>query len=276
MDSAPAAQRTTLRETLSVAIIACNEEQILPRTLASVAWADEIVVVDSGSSDRTVELARSAGARVLTEPWRGFAAQKNFAIEQCSSPWILSLDADEELSEPLQQEILALLIRAAQGASAMDAYRLRRRNLFLGRAMLHGGFYPDPKLRLFRRIPTQTETPPRFAERPVHENLVFQGPCGELRHDLIHHAYPTLTGYLEHMNRYSTLGAKIAIGKGKTSRSWPAFVANIVLAPALTFVWNYIFRGGFLDGREGLLLHLYHSAYVSSKYAKAWHESQRR
>lgn len=274
MASAPAAQRATLRETLSVAIIACNEEQILPRTLASVAWADEIVVVDSGSSDRTVEIARQAGARVLTEPWRGFAAQKNFAIEQCNSQWILSLDADEELSAPLQQEILALLAHAAQGEQQRDAYRLRRRNLFLGRAMLHGGFYPDPKLRLFRRVPTHTAQPPRFAERPVHENLVFDGPSGELENDLIHHAYPTLTGYLEHMNRYSTLGAEVAIGKGKISRSWPAFVTNIVLAPALTFAWNYLFRGGFLDGREGLLLHLYHSAYISSKYAKAWHKSQ--
>src|SRR6202000_621226 len=130
-----------------VAIITWNEEANLERTLGSVAWADEIVVVDSGSSDGTPEIARRLGCRFFHEEWKGFAAQKNSALEKCVSDWILSLDADESLSDQLAREIRELLA----GDPPLDAYALPRRNLFLGRWIKHGGFYPDPKLRLFRR-----------------------------------------------------------------------------------------------------------------------------
>lgn len=250
-------------KTLSVAIITKNEEANLPRTLASVRWADEVVVVDSGSTDGTVETARSLGAKVICEAWHGFGRQKNLAIENCSSEWVLSLDADEEVSEELAKEIRTLL----EGSPDADAYFLRRRNLFLGRWIRHGGYYPDPKLRLFRKGLAW------FKERAVHETVQFSGTTRILHGDLIHHAYPTLESYLEHMNRYSSLGAEQAVAKGKTSRSWPAFLWNVLLNPAATFFYNYVFRLGFLDGREGLLLHLYHSGYVSWKYAKAWKNS---
>jgi len=249
---------------LSVAIVTLNEEQNLPRTLASVQWADEIIVVDSGSTDRTVEIARSFGAKVIARPWPGFAAQKNFAIAQCGGAWVLTLDADEELTPELQQEIRALL----QSQPAADAFYLRRRNLFLGRWVKHGGFYPDAKLRLFRRGAAQ------FEDRPVHETITFTGPTATLQGDLIHHAYLTLATYIEHMDRYSTLGAEILVSRGRTSRNPLAFVWNVVLVPAISFKWNYFFRGGFLDGREGLLLHLYQAVYTSWKYAKAWEESR--
>ena len=258
------------RDTLSVAIITLNEEANLARTLASVCFADEIIVVDSGSTDRTVLIAQEAGARVFTESWHGFAVQKNLAIEKCSSTWVLSLDADEELSAELQQEIRTLL----QSNSRAEVYRLKRRNLFLGRWMRHGGFYPDAKLRLFRREPLRGEAAPRFATRLVHETIAFDGACETLRHDLIHHAYPTLQSYIEHMNRYSTLGAQIAVERNKTSQRGWAFLCNIVLVPVFTFLWNYICRGGFLDGREGFLLHTYHSLYTSWKYAKAWERTR--
>jgi glycosyltransferase involved in cell wall biosynthesis len=251
---------------LSVAIITLNEEENLHRTLASVQWADEIVVVDSGSKDRTVEIARSFGARVIERTWEGFAAQKNFALAQCSGAWILSLDADEELSAALQAEIQALL----SANPAKEAYALRRRNLFLGRWIRHGGFYPDPKLRLFRRSAASYTRPPVFEDRPVHETIRFEGQAGILEADLIHHAYPRLSTYIEHMDRYSSLGAEILVRKGRVSASLPAFLYNVLLAPQLMFLWNYIFRLGFLDGREGLLLHLYHATYTSWKYAKAW------
>src|SRR5262249_57886274 len=133
-------------DTLSIAIVALNEEANLPRTLASVRWADEIVVVDSGSTDRTCEIAREYGARVIIEPWRGYTAQKNYALEMCTKDWILSLDADEEVSPELTEEIRRVL--AGTGTAA--GYSMPRKNLFLGRWMRHGGFYPDPKLRLFR------------------------------------------------------------------------------------------------------------------------------
>lgn len=245
---------------LSVAIITKNEEANLSRTLESVRWADEVVVVDCGSTDRTVEIAENFGARVFIERWRGFGKQKNFAIKQCTSEWVLSLDADEEVSPELAEEIRQLLA----GAPAAQAYFVRRRNLFLGRWIRRGGYWPDPKLRLFRKGAVW------FEERSVHETMQYSGATFRLKGSLIHHAYPTLESYLDHMNRYSSLGAEQAIAKGKTSKNLPAFLWNIVLNPAATFAYNYIFRLGFLDGREGLLLHLYHSAYVSWKYAKAW------
>ena len=249
---------------LSVAIITKNEEANLARTLASVSFADEIVVVDSGSTDRTVEIARSFNAAVYEEPWLGFAAAKNSAIAKCTGAWVLSLDADEELTAELQQQIRALL----PTNPTAEAYYIRRRNLFLGRWIRHGGFYPDAKLRLFRRAGGTRVL--KFKDRPVHETIAFDGATATLDYDLIHHAYPTLETYIEHMDRYSTLGCELLVSAGKTSRSLPAFIANVLLVPQLTFVWNYVFRLGILDGREGLLLHLYHATYTSWKYAKAW------
>jgi glycosyltransferase involved in cell wall biosynthesis len=251
---------------LSVAIITKNEEANLARTLASVQWADEIVILDSASTDRTVEIARSFNANVFDEPWQGFAGSKNSAIAKCTGTWILSLDADEELSPELQHQIRTLL----PSNPPTDAFYIRRRNLFLGRWIKHGGFYPDPKLRLFRRTAANFAATPRFQNRPVHETIAFDGDASMLDYDLIHHAYPTLETYIEHMDRYSTLGCELLVASGKTSRSLLAFIANIFVVPQLTFIWNYIFRLGFLDGREGLLLHFYHATYTSWKYAKAW------
>ncbi len=252
---------------LSVAIITKNEEANLGRTLESVRFADEIVIIDSASADRTQDIARSFGAQVFDEPWRGFAAQKNMAIGRCTGTWVLSLDADEELSPELQRQIRTLL----PSNPPHDAYFLKRRNLFLGRWMKHGGYYPDAKLRLFRRDTANFSSSPRFADRPVHETIAFDGEAVTLDYDLVHHAYPTLENYLEHMDRYSTLGAQLLIAGGHTSRGLLSFYGNVLLVPIFTFVWNYIFRLGLLDGREGLLLHLYHAAYTSWKYAKAWH-----
>lgn len=255
---------------LSVAIITCDEERNLARTLASVSFADEIVVVDSGSKDRTVEIAESFHAKVFVREWPGFAAQKNFAIEQCSGDWILSLDADEELSPKLRTQ-LRLLLPTNPPA---DAYFIKRRNLFLNRWIKRGGYYPDPKLRLFRRSVANFSHPPHFEERPVHETIVFDGASSSLDYDLIHHAYPTLEDYLEHMDRYSTLGAQLLVAQGTTGVSWPSFYWNVLFVPGWSFFWNYICRLGFLDGREGLLLHLYHTTYVSWKYAKAWRSTK--
>ncbi len=256
--------------TLSVAIVTHNEEANLARTLASVAWAGEIVVVDSFSTDRTVEIARAFGAIVFEREWPGFAAQKNFAIAQCTGDWILTLDADEELSAELQKQMRTVLT----SNPSVDAFYLKRRNLFLGRWMKHGGFYPDPKLRLFRRHSANSALPPQFTDRPVHEVIDFDGAAATLDFDILHHAYATLSDYIEHMDRYSGLGAEILVAKGRVSASLPAFVAHVLLAPLANFVNKYILRLGFLDGREGLLLHLYDATYSSWKYAKAWEKSR--
>jgi glycosyltransferase involved in cell wall biosynthesis len=256
---------------LSVAIITCNEEANLARTLASVQFADEVIVIDSGSTDHTLEIAASFKAKLFLEPWKGFSAQKNSAIEKCTGTWILSLDADEELTPELQTEIRALL----HSNPATDAYLLRRRNLFLGRWIKHGGYYPDLKLRLFRRHAANFAPPARFTDRPVHETIAFDGILETLYADLIHHAYPTIESYIEHMDRYSTLGAETIVTKGKTSRSSLAFYYNVLLIPTGTFLRDYFLRLGFLDGREGFLLHLYHSTYTSWMYAKAWQTTRK-
>ncbi len=291
-----------LNVTLSVVIITCNEEANIGRTLKSVEGlvrdlGGEIIVVDSGSTDRTVEIARSFGAKVFVEAWKGYAAQKNSAIEKASGDWVLSLDADEEVDEELSCNLRVLAVRGERpprrstelisiaGAklfggfgvervrtqTPIEAYYLARKNFFLGRWIKRGGFFPDFKLRLFRRGKG------RFHDSLVHETVKVDGSSARLRSffmrgALIHHSYPTLSDYIEHMNRYSSLGAEMAAKKAQRGFS----VVNIVLRPLATFVYNYIFRLGFLDGREGLLLHLYHAVYVSWKYAKAWEISKQR
>jgi len=246
---------------LSVALITLNEEANLPRTLDSVmplvsGGNSEIIVVDSGSTDRTLEIARSYGVRTFVEPWKGFAAQKNSAMEKASGDWVLQLDADEPLEPALAEEINA----AIQQNSATVGFWIPRKNFFLGRWIKHGGFYPDPKLRLIRRGAG------KFEEYGAHPTLHVNGPTDRLKHALVHNAYPTLRGYIDHMNSYSSSGAEVAVAKGHRGFN----LINIVLRPKLTFLYNYIFRLGFLDGREGFLLHFYHAIYVSWKYAKAW------
>jgi len=276
--------------TLSVVIITHNEEANLARTLESVKplvsdGKGEIIVVDSGSTDRTVEIAKSFGAKVFVKEWKGYAAQKNSAIDKATGDWILSLDADEEVSADLAAYIKRAATDLDYGpfewalASAFTArfedlrgnvgilplaFWIARKNYFLGRWIEHGGFHPDHKLRLFARGSA------RFDEsRAVHEDAQTNGKTAIIKVGaLIHHSYPTLCDYIEHMNRYSSLGAEMVVAKGNGKVRFS--VINIVLRPLATFTYNYFFRLGFLDGREGLLLHLYHAVYVSWKYAKAW------
>jgi len=284
---------------LSVVIITHNEEANVGRTLASVQplVADgkgEIIVVDSGSTDRTVEIAKSVGAKVFVEEWKGYAAQKNSAIDKATGDWILSLDADEEVEPKLATDIQSTLAKwdevdeyaRAKGYRPRDVHHsfqsehelgdahsldtdcyfdgffVRRKNLFLGCWIKHGGFWPDRKLRLFRRGLGRIE------ERTVHETVKVDGEVAtEISSGaILHHSYPTLADYIDHMNRYSSLGAEMVVTKGGAGFS----LFNIVLRPLATFFYNYFLRLGFLDGREGLLLHLYHAVYVSWKYAKAW------
>jgi glycosyltransferase involved in cell wall biosynthesis len=289
-----------LRVTISVVLITKDEEANLAKTLESVLplirdGKGEIIVLDSGSTDRTLEIAQSYGAKIFSEPWKGFAAQKNSAMEKASCDWVLQLDADESLESGLAGEIYAAIhgfieplhllssehtdsLDAVEMIMAVDEARAKngdpptfssfwipRKNFFLGRWIKHGGYYPDPKLRLIRRGAGT------FEEYGAHPTMKVNGPTGHLRHALIHNAYPTLRGYIEHMNSYSSSGAEVVIEKGHHGFS----ILNITVRPILTFIYNYFFRRGFVDGREGLLLHLYHSGYVSWKYAKAWELARR-
>ncbi len=249
--------------TLSVCIITFNEEVNIQRTLESVkSIADEIIVVDSHSTDATVPLAQSLGAKVFVEDWKGFAPQKNSALAKASCDWVLSLDADEEVGPELAESIRALF--RSPSPPPLNGYRMARRNLYMGRWIKRAGYYPDRKLRLVRRGTAQ------FELRAVHEDMKMEGTTGLLSGDLIHHAYPTLEGFIEHANHYSSLGAGMVVEK----RSVGFSIVNIVLRPLVRFIYSYFFRLGFLDGREGLLVYMTHAMYVSWKYAKAWEMSR--
>ena len=248
---------------LSVVLITNNEEANIGRTLQSVLplvadGTGEIIVVDSGSTDRTIEMAQSFGAKIFPEAWKGYSAQKNSAIDKASGEWILSLDGDEAVDAEAAGEIGRLV---SGSAGQVQGFYIRRKNHFLGRWIRHGGFWPDPKLRLFLK------SAGRFENRAVHEDVKIDAAAtGEMGGALLHYSYPTMSDYIRHMNEYSSLGAEMAVAKGYRGIG----VVDIVLRPSATFVYNYFFRLGFLDGREGLLLHLSHAVYVAWKYAKAW------
>ena len=258
-----------MRQTLSVAMIAMNEEANLPPTLESVRWADEIIVVDSGSKDRTIEIARSFGAKTTYHAFGGHGEQKNVALDLCTSDWTLLLDGDEVLTPALQEEIRQLLACADGREPEYNAYWIPRLNLYFGRWIRHGGFYPDRKLRLFKTGSA------RLSEGVgPHSTPQFTGAKGKLKGDMLHYAYTTLGIYLEHMDRYSSDIAPLLANKGRTSKSLPAFLWNAMANPAATFIYNYFFRLGFLDGREGLILHINHSVYIHWKFIKAWRLGQ--
>ena len=248
---------------LSVAIITFNEESNIRRTLESVTWADEIVIVDSGSTDRTVAICREFTDKVLHQDWLGFARQKNVAIDRTTGDWVLSLDADEPVEPLLAEEIRDIIA----SSSALDGYFIPRKTFFLGKQVRFGGWYPDYNLRLFRKGRG------RFEDRAVHEAVKVQGQTGRTGYAILHYAYPDLESYMSSINKYSSLAVQImgerGIGAFRTS------TLNILGRPLFTFLLKYIFRLGFLDGKHGLILNLYHSYYVFAKYAKAWEHSQR-
>lgn len=237
---------------LSVTIITLNAAAQLEACLQSAAFADEIVVVDSGSTDGTVELAQRHGARVIQQPWLGFGAQKQFAVMQAKHDWVLCLDADERVSPELQASI-----HAALAAPTQVAYRFPRCNRFLGRYLRHGEGYPDWSLRLFDRRHA------RWSEDAVHEKVVADGEVGSLAGDLLHESAETLASYLTKQNRYTSLAAEEAVGRGRR-----AGAAKVMLSPMVRFFKFYVLRGGFLDGLPGLV-HVSIGCFNSfSKYAK--------
>ena len=205
------------RQPFSVVIITKNAAAQLAPCLESASFADEIVVVDSGSSDGTAEFASLHGARVLQKEWLGFGAQKQFAVEAARHDWVLCLDADERVSEPLRASILAAL-----AAPAALAYAMPRRNRFMGRWLRHGEGYPDWSLRLFHRRHA------RWSDDPVHEKVLATAPVARLAGDLLHDSAETLAGYLDKQNRYSSMQAEALFKAGKR-----ASVAQLVLSPAL-------------------------------------------
>lgn len=240
-------------KTLSAVIITRNEAASIGRCLESVRWADERIVVDSGSTDDTCRIAREAGAQVFHKEWQGYGPAKQFGVEKASSCWVLSIDADEEVTPLLAEEIRGVLGSDSQ----CHGYYVPRCTLFLGRWIRHCGWYPDHVLRLFRKEYGQ------FDNAPVHEKVILSGPSGYLRQDLLHYCYPTLERYLDKSNQYTTLGAEIAYQAGRRARWF-----DIVVRPPASFIAHYVVRQGFRDGIEGFLLSVLSAKAVMVKYAK--------
>jgi glycosyltransferase involved in cell wall biosynthesis len=241
---------------VSVIVITRDEEAAIGRCLASVAWADEIVVVDSGSTDRTVELSRAAGARVtVAADWPGFGPQKNRALDLATGDWVLSLDADEWVSPALAAEIGAAVART----DAPAGFELPRLSSFVGREMRHSGWWPDPVARLFRRGAA------RFSDDLVHERLVVTGALGRLAEPLRHESFTSLEEVVDKMNRYSSASARMRVARGQGGS-----VGSAVAHGAWAFVRTYLLRAGFLDGREGFVLAVANAEGTYYRYLKAW------
>jgi glycosyltransferase involved in cell wall biosynthesis len=249
-------------------IITFNEEDQIAEAIASLSCCDEIVVVDSGSTDRTREIAVRGGARVLEHPWEGYSKQKNFAAEQAQHDWILSLDADERVSVELADEIVRwrhrvrvtglsnpeTLTRRASGAPALShgesAFSMARRVFYLGRWINHSGWYPDWKVRLYDRRYCQWEGD--F----VHEQLKVVGPVGKLNGDLLHFPYHDWNDHLVRIEKYTDLAAKAALARGRRGS-----VSKLLVAPPLAFIRSFFIHAGFLDGWRGCAI-----AYAGARY----------
>jgi glycosyltransferase involved in cell wall biosynthesis len=239
---------------LSAIVIAKNEAAKIGDCLDSLAFCDERIVVDSGSSDDTVALAEAKGARVVFNAWQGFGAQKNFALSLATGDWVLSLDADERVTPPL-----AAQIRQAVDAGQADGYEMPRLSSFCGKPMRHSGWYPDHVLRLFRRGRA------RFSDDLVHERVICEGRVARLSEPLIHHPVEKLEDALSRMDRYSTAGADMIVQSGRR-----VSFATGILRGLWSFLRTYVLRLGFLDGREGFLLAVANAEGTYYRYMKAW------
>jgi len=239
---------------ISATIIACNEERNIARAIESLRCCDEILVVDSGSTDRTIEIAENLGARVVESPWPGYAKQKNLAAAQAANDWILSLDADEALSEALEAEIWNL----KKSGPRHDAYTMPRLARYLGRWILHSGWYPDRKLRLYDRRRA------KWVGDFVHENVEVEGRIGHLESNILHFTCESLSEHIKTMDRYTTLAAQEL-----AARQIRVPMARMLFLPAWTFLRTYFFQRGFLDGVEGLIISYMAAFYTFLKYSKA-------
>lgn len=239
---------------ISVVVITKDEESSIGACLASVAWADEIVVVDAGSTDRTADICRDHAAKVVVSAqWPGFGPQKNRALDLASHDWVLSLDADERVTPELRQEMQAI----AAGSGLCDAYEIPRSSSYCGRFMRHGGWWPDRVTRFFRRGTA------RFSDDLVHEKLLVQGAVGRLVHPLVHYAFDDLEEVLRKVDQYSSASALMHQGRGRKGS-----LRKAILHGAWTFFRTYFLKAGFLDGQRGFMLAVSNAEGTYYRYLK--------
>lgn len=242
-------------EKLSVTIICLNEEENIREALESVKWAHEIIVVDSGSTDRTVEICKEYTDKVIHNPWPGMNGQKAFAKEQASHEWLLNIDADERVSPELEARIKSIL----EKGSAVNGYYIPRRVKYLGRWINHSGWYPDYTMRFFKKEKG------RWAGTDPHDKVVVEGPTARLSEDIYHYTYKNVTDHINTMNRFTTIAAGEYEKKGKSAGFF-----NLVLRPPFTFFKKYILKQGFRDGLPGFVIAFSSAYYVFLKYVKLW------
>jgi len=245
---------------LSVITITYNEEENIRDCLESVKWSDEIVIVDSFSSDKTVEIALRYTPRVFQNRWTNFSQQKSLALKKASNEWVLSIDADERVTPELKEEILGILNSQSH---PFDGYYIGRRNHYLGKFIRHCGWYPDYQLRLFRKGKG------RFNERSVHESVVMDGQKGYLKFFLNHYSYRSLSDHLNRIDRFTSLAAEEMFTDGKRARTF-----DFLFRPLTRFVRMYLIKRGYLDGVYGLIVSIMGSFYVFLKYLKLWELSR--
>ena len=244
---------------VTVTIITLNESRHIAAAIDSAAWADEVLVVDSGSTDDTVAVATAKGVRVMARTWPGYVDQKNYAASVASHDWIFSLDADERITPALAAEIQEVV----RSDPRERAFRVPRVTFHLGRWIRTTDFYPDYQARLYDRRAA------RWQGKYVHESVTADGPAGQLQHELQHYSYRDLSDHLDRINRYSTLAARQMFEAGRR-----ATAVDLVTHPPAAFLRNYILRGGFTDGVAGLTLSLINSYSVLLKFAKLWEMQQ--
>ncbi|PRY16172.1 glycosyltransferase involved in cell wall biosynthesis [Pontibacter ummariensis] len=240
---------------VSAIIICKNEEQHIAGAIASLSWADEVLVVDSYSTDNTLQIAATYPVRLLQHAFENYSRQRNWALSQASQPWVLMLDADERIPGDLQAEITALL----QSEPAHAAYRIFRKNFFMGKRVRFSGWRHDGVVRLFDRRRCQ------YSDKNVHEELIIPGTVGQLKHRMLHYTYKNLPHYLEKWDQYTWLSAK---DKAKKTKHVTLF--HLALKPWVRFVRQYFFKLGILDGRVGFVIASLSAGSVFMRYLKVW------
>ena len=257
-----------MMEKISVCIICFNEEDNIRRCLESVKWVKdkggEIVIVDSFSTDKTLELFREYTDKIFQNKWPGFANQKNHALALAQNEWILSVDADEVISEKLRDEIIS---KWEEGSyENADAFLMKRHTFYLGRWINHGGWYPDYKIRLFRKIKA------KWDGFNLHERIIMENESNivKLNNDIIHYTYKNISHQIKTIDHFSDISSEMLTSKGKTS-----CLCNLLLRPPVKFIETYFIKLGFLDGRPGLIISVASAFYVFIKYAKMWENKRK-
>lgn len=247
------------RDKISAFVVCMNEERNIRRCLESLKWCDEIVVIDSGSTDETLTICREYTSKVIVRPWAGYVGQKSFGLEQCSHPWVLNVDSDEEVSNELREEILEILSRNGNLPRPASGYYLPRVVFYLGRWWKKGGWHPEFRLRLMRREQTS------WGGNEPHERAVVSGNTAKLRSELRHFTYSDITEHVSSLNNFSNVSAQTMYERGERSS-----IIKMAINPWARFMKFYFLKRGFLEGKAGLIVAMLEGYYVFLKYSKLW------